>query len=363
MTKKINLKGIVTIISIAICIIGQFSFAKKSSLTVSANGSSSEIVMEVNTNRVLHQNNAFEKKYMASTTKILTAITIIENCNLDDVVTVTEETVGVEGSSIYLEAGEKLSVRHLLYGLMLRSGNDCAETLAVHCSNSIENFATLMNNTAEKIGATNSNFVNPHGLHDDSHYTTAYDLALISCYAIKNPEFKEIVSTKIIKIPFTTREYDRVLINKNKMLKEFEGSTGIKTGYTKKAGRCLVSSCTRDGLELVSIVLNCPPMFERSKVLLANSFNNYKNYKLVESDHIIDFISTNNPEVTCPVGINEDIILPLTEQEYNNINIEYDLPTIINLPIKKDSEIGCVKIYAEKELIFQKKIYTIIDVN
>ena len=115
------------------------------------------------------------------------------------------KTIGVEGSSIYLEEGEKLSVRHLLYGLMLRSGNDCAETLAVHCSGSIDNFAELMNKTAKKIGAINGNFVNPHGLHNDNHYTTAYDLALISCYAMKNNDFREIVSTKSIKIPFTTR--------------------------------------------------------------------------------------------------------------------------------------------------------------
>ncbi|MBO5068249.1 MAG: D-alanyl-D-alanine carboxypeptidase, partial [Clostridia bacterium] len=147
---------------------------------VAYTNSVSEIIMDVNSGRVLFENNAYEKKYMASTTKILTAICIIENCNISDVITVTDKTVGVEGSSIYLEVGEKLSVKDLLYGLMLRSGNDCAETLAVYCSGSIEKFSLLMNETAKKIGALNSNFVNPHGLHNDNHYTTAYDLALIS---------------------------------------------------------------------------------------------------------------------------------------------------------------------------------------
>ena len=213
---------------------------------VKAHQQSAEIVMELNTNRVVYSNNANAKKFMASTTKILTAITIIENCNLNDVVSIKKESVGIEGSSIYLKKDEKLTVRELLYGLMLRSGNDCAHALAIHCSNSINNFASLMNHTARKIGATSSNFVNPHGLHDDNHYTTAYDLALISCYAMKNDIFREIVSTKSIRISGATKDTPRLLINKNKMLKEFSGSTGIKTGYTKKAGRCLVSSCKRN---------------------------------------------------------------------------------------------------------------------
>ncbi len=329
---------------------------------VYADNKCAEIVMEVNSNRVLYSSNADIKKYMASTTKILTAITIIENMDLNKSVTITKDTVGVEGSSIYLEAGEILTVKELLYGLMLRSGNDCAETLAKACSTRIENFAELMNETAKKIGATNSNFVNPHGLHDDNHYTTAFDLALISCYAIKNPIFKEIVSTKKITIPFTTRGYDRVLINKNKMLSEFEGATGIKTGFTKKAGRCLVTSCYRDGLELVCVVLNCPPMFERSKNLLSQSFSNFKNYKLVESDHVIKFIRVNGGD-KCGVYVKKDIILPLTENERENLKIEIDCPEIIKNGIKKDTEIGFVKIYCENNLLFKEKLYTIIDTD
>ena len=316
----------------------------------------SEIVMELNTNRVLYENNIHEKKYMASTTKILTAIVIIENCNLDEKIKIDKKTTNVEGSSIYLEEDEILSIRDLLYGLMLRSGNDCAKTLALHCSGSIEAFSELMNSTAKKIGANNSNFVNPHGLHDDNHYTTAFDLALISCYAMKNNTFRKIVSTKEIKIPFTTRNTNRLLINKNKMLKEFDGSNGIKTGFTKKAGRCLVSSCCRDGLELISVVLNSPPMFERSKELLSNCFNQYKLYKIVESDHIIDFVYFGKKKI--PLHIKNDIVLPLTQEEYKKIEIKYDYPTIIQE--KNDKEIGNIKIYCENNLLFTEKIYTIL---
>lgn len=329
-------------------------------LALASNNSCSEIVVEVNSKRILYEKNAYEKKFMASTTKILTAIVIIENCNLSDIVTVTEKTVGIEGSSIYLEAGEKLSVKDLLYGLMLRSGNDCAETLAVFCSNTIDDFAKLMNFKAKEIGANNSNFVNPHGLHDDNHYTTAFDLALISSYAIKNPVFKEIVSTKSTKIPFSTRDYDRHITNKNKMLRELEGATGIKTGYTKKAGRCLVTSCCRNGMEIVSVVLNCPPMFEKSKQLINQAFMDYSNYKIIESDNIIDFIKINNSSSECGIYIKNDVILPLTKNEFNNINIVYDYPKTINYKPNNNEEIGNIKIYCQNNLLFTEKIYTIV---
>ena len=328
-----------------------------------ADNNSSEIVIELNSNRILHEKNAYKKMYMASTTKILTAITIIENCDLNDVVTVTKDTVGIEGSSIYLVEGEKLSVKQLLYGLMLRSGNDCAETLAKHCSGNNEKFALLMNKTAEKIGATNSNFVNPHGLHDDNHYTTARDLALISSYAMKNNEFREIVQTKVIDIPSPNKDYNRRLVNKNKMLKEFEGSTGIKTGYTKKAGRCLVSSCIRNGMELICVVLNSPNMFERSKNLLTVSFNKYHNYNIANHNNVFDFIPVENSNVMCALVIKNDITFPLTEHEYEKLEIVCDYPKILKKPVKKDQEVGLIKFYCEKNLLFEEKIYTILEIK
>ena len=192
------MKKLLVFISIFITLFGiSDAFTKNNNVNnlAYADSFSSEIVMEVSSKRVLYENNYTIKKYMASTTKILTALVVILNCNMTDIITINSRSVGIEGSSIYLEEGEKLSVKDLLYGLMLRSGNDCAHALALHCSNSIEDFAMLMNKTAKDLGAINSNFTNPHGLHDDNHYTTAYDLALISCSAMKNPIFREIVST------------------------------------------------------------------------------------------------------------------------------------------------------------------------
>lgn len=364
MNKRIGLlykRYFLIIISILLIIFSLFMSDKTTKISFADN--SSEIVMEVSSNRILYGKNFNSKKYMASTTKILTAITIIENCDLTKSVVVPKETVGIEGSSIYLEEGEVLTVKDLLYGLMLRSGNDCAETLAVYCSKSISDFAVLMNETAKKIGAKDSNFVNPHGLHNDNHYTTAYDLALISCYAMKNRDFREIVSTKSVQIPWNTRNYSRVLTNKNRMLNEFEGSTGIKTGYTKKAGRCLVSSCFRNGMELVCVVLNCPPMFERSKELLSDCFDKYDMYSVCKKDFIIDFldIEGKNGE-SCGICVEQDVNLPLTKAEISQLKIELDYPKTLKSPLLAGSEIGKICIYSANNLIFTQKLITILDI-
>ena len=357
-------KMIKNVVIVFACLISTFAvFSLNKSDTAFAENGSAEIVMELNSKRVLYAKNETVRKFMASTTKILTAITVIENCDVNSLVTVTKETVGVEGSSIYLEAGEILTVKDLLFGLMLRSGNDCAETLAVYCSGSIENFACLMNETARKIGAVNSHFVNPHGLHNDEHFTTAYDLALISCYAMKNDIFREIVSTKTVEIPFSTRNYNRRLVNKNKMLKEFEGSTGIKTGFTKKAGRCLVSSCRRNGMELISVVLNCPPMFERSKELLTDCFNGYSYEKILEADDIIDFVEIKGSDKKCAIYVKNDIYLPLTKSEKENLSVVYDYPDKLVPPLEKDETVGSIKIYYENNLLFSEKVYNIVEVN
>lgn len=237
----------------------------------------SEIAMELTTGKVLYEGNADVRLPMASTTKILTAIIIIEDCNLDEVITVPDEAVGVEGSSIYLKKGEEIDVRDLLYGLMLRSGNDSAASLAIHHSGSIEKFAEVMCERAKTIGAENSSFKNPSGLPDDNHYTTARDLCKIARYAMSNETFREIVGTKNYTGKF------RTFVNKNKMLTTCEGANGVKTGYTVKAGRCLVSSCEREGMDIVCVVLNCPDMYERSKAIFDNCFNKFELAKIDEN--------------------------------------------------------------------------------
>lgn len=254
----------------------------KSITPVSAYSTSaaSAIVIESNTGKVLYEKNADEKRQIASTTKILTAITVLENTDdLEKMIKIPDEAVGVEGSSIYLRKGEELRVIDLLYGLMLRSGNDCAVALACITSGSVENFSVIMNMTAKRAGACSSHFCNPHGLPDDNHYSTARDMVMISAYAMKNDVFRKIVSTKIYKDCSSPDGGNRTFLNKNKILNMVEGGNGLKTGYTKAAGRCLISSAERNGKQIICVVLNCGPMFEESRDLIDEAFE-----KLMENE-------------------------------------------------------------------------------
>ena len=273
-------------------IIQIFIFSNRTVNTVEAHQvSKAEYVLEVNSGKVFNAVNENEKLPIASTTKIITAITVIENFDINTIVTVPANCANIEGSSIYLRTGEKISVLDLLYGLMLRSGNDSAETLASTLT-SRENFIELMNETAKKLGATNTNLVNPHGLHDENHYSTAKDLCLITKNALNNEIFSKIVSTKKQTISNDGFDYDRVLINKNKMLSFYEGCTGVKTGYTKKAGRCLVSSVKKNGFEIVAVVINSPEMWERSTELYDNVLNNYTMREVFNSETLNNTIFT-----------------------------------------------------------------------
>lgn len=234
------------------------------------NGGSSYIVMDADTLRIFKSENEHLRLPMASTTKTMTALIVAENCIPDEVVTVPKAAVGIEGSSIYLKEGEKFTVKELLYGLMLRSGNDAATALALHVAGNVENFAAMMNIRAESMGLKNTHFTNPHGLHDKNHYTSAYDLCVIGCVAMKNPIFKEIVSTKFVSVG--EGESKRFWSNKNKILSNFEGGNGIKTGFTKDAGRCLIASAERNGKMVVSVVLNRYDMFNDCARLMNEAF-------------------------------------------------------------------------------------------
>ena len=324
----------------------------------------SAFVFDANSGRVFYEKNANQKLPMASTTKIVTAITVIDNCDdLDKKVIIDKRAVGVEGTSIYLRAGEVLSVRELLYGLMLRSGNDAAVALALSIADSVENFCALMNKTAQKVGACNSNFANPHGLDDENHYTTASDLAKITAYALENKDFAQIVSTKNIKIPSVEEGY-RFLSNKNRLLSSLDGCIGVKTGFTSKAGRCLVSATQRDGLRVVCVVLNCGPMFEESADMLNKVHEKYKNFEILAPYQFITSIPLENGEnPSIEVYSKRGLSLALTNEEFSNINVTYDLPQILSAPLQNNQEVGEVKVYYGKDLIFCEKICTINDVE
>ena len=233
------------------------------------------IVLDGTTGRVLYEKRADEKSLIASTTKIMTALVICEQCNVLDRVKIPKEAVGIEGSSMYLKEGEILSVQELLYGLMLSSGNDAAMALAIYCGGTVEGFAQLMNDKARFLGLRGTNFVNPHGLDHPDHYSTARDLAILAAYAMENPIFAKTVSTKAVSVG------QRRLTNHNKLLWRVEGADGVKTGFTKAAGRILVSSASRDGRRLVIVTIDDGDDWADHAKLYDDGFSGYKVTQIV----------------------------------------------------------------------------------
>ena len=360
MKKMIKIVYFICVVAI-FCFSLPFEIANAESLTTAA----SMVVIDANSGRVLYGKNYNEKRPMASTTKIVTALTVLENCNdLNHEIEVDDRAVGIEGTSIYLKHGEKLSINELLYGMMLPSGNDAATALAYEIGKSIPEFCNMMTKTAQSVGAVSSCFANPHGLDDKNHYTTALDLALITAKALKNEAFKEIVTTKSTRIKGSSVGTYRYLKNKNKLLNTLNGCIGVKTGYTSKAGRCLVSACERDGMQLVCVVLNCGPMFEESGELFEKAFGEYKMVELLSSYKIIRSLQvTDGKQDFVKVYSKRGFCYPLTNIEEQNIEYEYILPNSLEAPIEKDEQIGEIKIYLDKHLLFSEKIYTISSVK
>ncbi len=352
-----NLNHILFFIIIS-AILSVFQFSNvKAQKVYALTASKAECVIDIDNNRVLHSINESAKLPMASTTKILTAITVIDNFDISKTVVVPKSAINVEGSSIYLRDGEKLTVKELLFGLMLRSGNDCAECLATTLL-SREDFISLMNKTAIKAGATNSNFTNPHGLHDDNHYTTALDLALITSYALKNPIFKEICSTKRVEISNDGYDYNRILVNKNKLLFNLDGCYGVKTGFTKKAGRCLVTAINKNGLNLVSVVLNSPDMWERTKEILNSTLNSYKITKVFDKNEYNNkqFIDSKGNKFF--VYLENDFYYPLKDGEISLIHYKVNGQNL-DFYLKNPQKSGIFEIYYQNKLIFSQNIFII----
>ena len=235
------------------------------------------ILVDGETGRVLYEKNADSQSLIASTTKIMTALIVCEQCNVLDRIRIPQAAVGIEGSSMYLVAGEVLTIQELLYGLMLQSGNDAAVALAIYCGGTVEGFAELMNDKARSLGMDSSHFVNPNGLDAPGHYSTARDLATLSAYAMQNPIFARTVSTKSVKVG------QRYLTNHNKLLWRVDGANGVKTGYTKAAGRILVSGALRQGRQLIAVTINAPSDWNDHAQLLEQGFENFSVRKIISA--------------------------------------------------------------------------------
>ena len=362
----INVCVILIFLCVGCCVCSVFNY-KTNFIFASSNLSSAKsmVVIEAQSNKILYSKNEKIKLPMASTTKIVTALTVLNNCsNLEELVKIDNKAVGVPGTSIYLKYGEEMKVIELLYGMMLPSGNDAATALAIYVGGSVENFTKLMNDTAKKCGANDSNFSNPHGLDDKNHYTTAYDLAKITAKALENETFKEIVTTKNIRIKGYGDQKYRYLRNKNKLLTTLAGCIGVKTGFTNNAGRCLVSACERDGLKSVCVVLNCGPMFEESFDLLSNVYNEFEKVELLKDNEILGEIGVcNGTENYVKFYVKHQFCDVIKKSEVNEIKVSYVMPKMIEAPIKKDQIIGEVQIYLKNNLLFSEKIYTMDNVK
>ncbi len=314
----------------------------------------SYILMDEKSGRILLEKNSHEKMPMASTTKIMTALLAIERGNLDDMVLIDEESEGVEGSSIFLKAGEKVYLRELLYGLMLRSGNDSAVAIANHIDGSLENFVLQMNKKAKSLGALDTNFCNPHGLHDDNHYSTAYDLALITRAGFKNKEFSKVISSKSYK---GTREKNNYYLNKNKTLWEYSGGDGGKTGYTTKSGRCLVSTASRDNMRLIAVSLNSPDWFNDNYRLLDYGFENFKLYRIYDRNQQISINDViDGEEEKLAILAENEFYYPLTEDEKKSIKINIVIDNPLTAPVFKGDVLGYVEVFLNGRMIGKNRI-------
>lgn len=326
------------------------------------------IVLDRASNSVLFGKNENEKCKMASTTKIMTAIVVIEKSNLNEIVTISKKAASVGGSRLGLSTNDKISIENLLYGLLLRSGNDAAVALAEYVGGSVENFANMMNDKASTLGLESTHFVTPHGLDNENHYTTAYELALITNYALKNDVFSKIVKTKNYTI--TINDDLKQLQNTNELLDALTGVYGVKTGFTNGANRCLVTSCKRNDLDIICVVLGCDTKKDRtldSIKLINYIFDNYSVIDLVNiiSNDFEDWYKKHSTSFYIDKSISSDLILyydktqiPFEKIAVNNslINSVYTSISVNNnvlkAPLFQNTKIGKIAIFVDNETLF-----------
>lgn len=321
------------------------------------------IVINRDSKTILYGKNETQQRKMASTTKIMTSIVVLENSYLYDTVTISKASASTGGSRLGLKAGDKVSVCDLLYGLMLKSGNDAAVALAEYVGGSISGFAELMNAKAQELGLSNTHFVTPHGLDNDDHYTTAYELALLTDYALQNETFCNIVGTKNYTI--TINGYPKQLSNTNELLGYLNGVYGVKTGFTNGANRCLVTSCKRDGLDVICVVLGADTKKDRTKdsmKLIEYCFNTYTTVNLhnIVTEEFSNWKTQNISKFAIQKGMpNSGLELeikdftyelyPVKKEDVQNININIDCNYNIETPLPANSVIGTLTINITNE--------------
>lgn len=322
------------------------------------------LIFDRNSKRILYEKNGLKQVPMASTTKIMTAIVVLENSELNDVVTISKKAAGTGGSRLGLRTNDKITVHDLLYGLMLKSGNDAAVALAEHVGGGIEEFADMMNKKAKELGLINSHFITPHGLDKEKHYTTAYELACMADYALKIPKFKEIVNSKNYNITINARS--NLIGNTNELLGNLNGVYGVKTGFTNEAGRCLVTACKREDLDIITVVLGADTKKYRTLDSIKLIEYAYKNYEVIDIEKKIKEQFENWKQLNCNrIYINkakqekidldiESLVyskIAIKKTDIDNIKMEINSLYYLEAPVEKGRIIGNAKIQINGETI------------
>ncbi|MBQ6235859.1 MAG: D-alanyl-D-alanine carboxypeptidase [Clostridia bacterium] len=304
-------------------------------------------LIEANSGRVLYAKNETARLPMASTTKIMTALLAVESGRLTETVTVPQEAVGTEGSSMHLRAGEQIPLSDLVYGLMLTSGNDAAVAIAYFLDGGTEAFADHMNARARALGLCDTHFVTPNGLHDPDHYTTAKDLALLGAAALENPFFAEIVRTQYRRTEGTN---PHTLKNKNRLLWEYEGGVGVKTGYTKAAGKCLVFAAERGEMKLVGAILNCPTMWNTAKSMLDAGFRDYRVKTFLTRGAVFSVPVENGVKKGLSAAPIADILYPTQTDGSETYSVETAFDAL-TAPIRAGQQVGTVSLVRNGEIV------------
>lgn len=319
-------------------------------ITFGANAYSAQslVVIEQSTHAVIDSVNRDKKLPMASTTKIMTALIVLERADLDAKVKIPKEACGVEGSSMYLVEGEMLTVTELLYGLMLTSGNDAATALAIAVSGSEPAFVKLMNQRATELGLSSTHFTNPSGLPDNDHYTTAYELAIIAATALQNKLFLQIVGTKSMRVPYNNNDGGRLLTNHNKLLSMYEYAVGVKTGFTKKAGRCLVSAAKKNGIMLICVTLKAPDDWNDHIIALENAFEKVNYVTVAKKGEAVATLFT--PDGKKTVVSNRDDIVAINVDGYS-LTKKIFAPPFVYAPKAKGQTVATVRYYLNDKTV------------
>ena len=317
----------------------------------------SAVVIDAKSGKILYEANAHNAKGMASTTKIMTALVALENSSLDQLVTVDPRACGVEGSSVYLFENEKITMESLLYALMLQSANDAAEAIAYAISGSMEGFVALMNQKVAEMGLCSTHFDNPHGLDGETHYTTAYELALIAAKALENETFAEIVSTAKKTIPLHNGEASRLLVNHNRLLRDYDDIIGVKTGFTKKCGRTLVSAAQKDGIRLICVTLDDGNDWADHRAMLDYGYSLYEATEILQTEEIAHSVAVCGGTASSVLVKNKEPLSAVLPKNHGEISFVTELPRFLYAGIEKNDVVGQTVFYADGVKIGEVLLY------